>query len=427
MKSNLLLLLLGSCFTLKVLFISDIHLEPFYSSTKDPDQDYCISYEEPSLFDDDLGEYRCDTNFNLVKRLFNLIAQAQEKPDLILIVGDSLGHTIPHMRSPLNFFERKNKQRLVQTLIRQLLQNNFPNLPVLNVLGNNDFITHYKIPSYLGAKEELNSLFTNESLSRTFYRWNDHFNPDFIATYYKGLFYSYTDKGIKFIVINTFYWNNRNTNLDEYFWKVNEDQYKFIDQELNSASRAIIVSHIPISKQVYKGKFTSNVTEVYVERVLAILEKHDDKIEAFISSHIHTFNYKVISIKDKKIPYLLIPSIAPIDFTNPAYALLEINENGIEDLLVKSFDLNQGLKMRKQMSLKTLLGNSITGSHIEDYVKRTTFGSIDIEVAMSRDADQVSDIFNQYILNNQGWDLYKCTMLFLRETEIQQCSDKVTK
>ena len=329
---NLLIVFLPLVIPFKILFISDIHFDPYYSTIVSP-MNYCIDYENPSTDPTDFYKFGCDSNINLLHDTFNFVNQLTDV-DLVIINGDSAGHSVNTEFASISEKRRLEKLKFVHESVTNLVETYLPGLPILNVIGNNDLMTHYVLPEksvYIEQVKLFNSL-TNTAKTRENY--TDLFNSDFAETSQLG-FYSYSSGEFKVIIINSHLMCKENTN-ESYTSEVTTAQLTFLKRELEETKKAIIVSHIPFVSIDLFFADPAFVKDAIAAEVREIVVENEEKIVCLVSSHIHFSLMTAIRTKTRMIPHIHLPPVSPIFYNEPAVSTLVVERGEFRDFSVKS-------------------------------------------------------------------------------------------
>jgi hypothetical protein len=327
---------------LKILFLTDIHLDIYYdsdagvqelqckkakgitiynkdSAQKDPEFEFEI--EKIKLKSNDYGKFKCDTNINLLKLILDKakIEESKEPYDYIILLGDDISHN-------LNFDKKNMIKNYNATLkyINEELKSRFPTTTVLFTMGNNDFAERYVFPD----KEKYNSqmLVIEKYLLNNINNLNYPSDTNLVtktiknsinsninskdSDYYNS-WYSYSlNNNITALFINSILLNNRVDPATYSIEKINqlekliEKQFIFMEKELKQAvkdnKQVIINYHIPINNfyAVFsKDKMVNNVIEKHNVKFDDLIKQYRNNILCIFSGHLH---YTSMSVRKSK-------------------------------------------------------------------------------------------------------------------------------
>lgn len=120
--------------------ISDLHLDPNYTVSKDPLQVCPSAGSQPVLNAGPWGDYLCDSPWVLVNSSIYAMKEIEPKPDFILWTGDDTPH-VPN--------ERLGEAAVLAIVKRltSLIREVFPDTKVYAALGNHDFHPKNQFPA----------------------------------------------------------------------------------------------------------------------------------------------------------------------------------------------------------------------------------------------------------------------------------------
>ena len=199
--------------TWKIAVLTDVHLNPLYQPNITRTT-YC-QIDKGNEYTNDIalfGRIGCDPPELLLDRFLQRLNES-EKPDILFMPGDFLGHAIP-LPSNNNDTELFAKHyRLMNdthAVLAQKLREKLPETFIVPSLGNNDWIYHYQSP-YEDMKAEF--------FETLFAQWftNQPKNSHLVQldqmkqTFLKGGYYR-MEFGQKLAVLslNTLMWNQKN-------------------------------------------------------------------------------------------------------------------------------------------------------------------------------------------------------------------------
>jgi len=338
------------------LALSDIHFNPLYdpslidSLMKKPSTEWKAVFET-SKITDDFGYYGwsgkfLDTGYPLFKSAMSEIKKANPSPDFITINGDFLAHefegnfqTIAKttVLKDLQDFTVKTMEFIVSSIEEQ-----FPGVPILPTLGNNDaFCGDYEVRtpgSFLTRTAPIFEAGLNGIVD----------SKAFNDTYQKGGYFvakNPKNPKHKIISLNTVMLSKKYMDEQDYCGTPPDSaansasaaaQFTWLENELKDAEhngeKVWIMYHIPPGFDVYntikdnKGVDCKDTNPVpfyhsrYNDTLISITNRYQPAIAAQLGGHTHMDNFMVIDGDTKPTSFVHIqPSITPINFNNPGF------------------------------------------------------------------------------------------------------------
>ncbi|XP_021016554.1 acid sphingomyelinase-like phosphodiesterase 3b [Mus caroli] len=260
--------------------ISDLHLDPNYTVSKDPLQVCPSAGSQPVLNAGPWGDYLCDSPWALINSSLYAMKEIEPKPDFILWTGDDTPH-VPNESlgeaAVLAIVER------VTNLIKEV----FPATKVFAALGNHDFHPKNQFPAQ-----------SNHIYNQVAELWRPWLSNESYALFKRGAFYSEKLPGPsragRVVVLNTnlYYSNNEQTAgmADP------GQQFQWLGDVLSNASRdgemVYVIGHVPpgfFEKTQNKAWFRESFNEEY----LKVIQKHHRVIAGQLFGHHHTDSFRM--------------------------------------------------------------------------------------------------------------------------------------
>ena len=369
--------------SLRILYLSDIHLDIFYDSNAKVENFLCknliynrsekiIFDPNPLLNNNDLGKFLCDTNFNLLNAILDKAKEEEKKGglyDKIVILGDSFTH---NLNKDIEYIIENYNKSIKH--IKEEIKKRFPKTEILFTIGNNDFIERYDLPINLNdfkmqiERLEENLIYLPNSKEKLFkeikiqideeeVRENilDHdvsvssssdninskieykpFTNNRVSTKIdieiNRTWYSYklTD-GIMMIFLDSVIWSEY-TNLGnlQIPRRLAEQQFIFLENELTKAKKdnykVVLNYHIPVHCNYYDNKINNNWKEKYASIFDDLIYKYKENIMIIFSSHLHMGAFAIRNKKNTNYaPVFHIPGISPSNNSNPGFSIIRIN------------------------------------------------------------------------------------------------------
>lgn len=322
----------------RFLIMSDVHFNPFANPAIVPQLAATDYTQWPALLDSPAmgyGAYGQDTYYELFKSGLQAMKRQNATPDFIVINGDFLCHNFESNFAQYSGIQNSDSLdafvNKTVSFIFMMLEDYFPGVPVLPVLGNNDNdCNDYQVqPSgkFLAA-------FAKQSLPML----HGMQQTDFMATFSKGGYYMAAmpwDSSQVFIGLNTIFFSPKYKNqcnptdttdapMEEFVW---------LKQTLAGCAakgkKVWLSYHIPPGMDIYSsishglpcdqgatGMWLTN----YNDSFIALVNRYSHIIMANFGGHTHMDEFRLISDGDKLTSFVHItPAISPVFSNNPGF------------------------------------------------------------------------------------------------------------
>ncbi|KAM5248630.1 acid sphingomyelinase-like phosphodiesterase 3b [Ctenodactylus gundi] len=390
----------ASAETGKFWHISDLHLDPNYTVSKDPLQVCPSAGSQPVHNAGPWGDYLCDAPWALINASIYAMKEIEPQPDFILWTGDDTPH-VP---------DEKLGEAMVLKIVAGLsglIREVFPDTKVYAAMGNHDFHPKNQFPA------ESNNIYTQVAEL-----WRPWLANESIALFKEGAFYSEKLAGIiragRVVVLNTnlYYSNNQLTAgmADPC------QQFQWLDEVLTNATRAgetvYIIGHVPpgiFEKKQSKAWFREDFNKEY----LKVVRKHHGIIAGQFFGHHHTDSFRMF-YDDAGAPIsvmFLTPGVSPWKTTlpgvvngsnNPGIRLFEYNRAtlGLQDMVTYFMNLSRA---NEQNTPLWELEYRLTEAY------RVPDASVhSMHTALSRIASDWSTLQRYYVYNSVSYDSSTC-------------------
>uniref|UniRef100_A0A8C5NZH4 Acid sphingomyelinase-like phosphodiesterase 3b n=1 Tax=Jaculus jaculus TaxID=51337 RepID=A0A8C5NZH4_JACJA len=384
----------------KFWHISDLHLDPNYTVSKDPLQVCPSAGSQPVPNAGRWGDYLCDSPWALINSSIHAMKEIEPKPDFILWTGDDTPH-VPNERlgeaAVLEIVER------LTNLIREV----FPDTKVYAALGNHDFHPKNQFPAG-----------SNHIYKQVAGLWRPWLSDESFALFKEGAFYSEklpgSSRAGRVVVLNTnlYYSSNEQTAgmADP------GQQFQWLEDVLSNASRAgemvYVIGHVPpgfFEKARNKAWFREGFNQEY----LKVVQKHHGVIAGQFFGHHHTDSFRMF-YDDAGAPIsvmFLTPGVTPWKTTLPEVV------NGANNPGIRVFEYDQATLSLQDMVtyfLNLSQANAQDSPHwrleyrlTEAYQVRDA-GAGSMHTALSRIASDRDTLQRYYIYNSAGYDDRAC-------------------
>ena len=292
------------------LWISDIHLEPYYGTPEAMSLNKlgefdCSSENKSSTHP--FGDYGCDAPQDLVELVLER-SSSLENVDFVIITGDFVRHGTDALPNPMN-----TTQHILST-VSDLIKKYHPTIPVIASLGNNDVTPDYYLD--VDHPEEMLTMVTN-GLSTLL-------GDDNADAFRLGGYYAQNVTSLMTILsMNTVLYSINRQPQPQTVQPDPLGQFQWMEEQLYIAKQAqrhvYILGHIPPSIGSYRH--TQLWQEHYLETYYQIVANYADIIKGHLFGHIHTDEFRFHG----GIPLLMASSITPIYGSNPSVRLVSYN------------------------------------------------------------------------------------------------------
>ena len=327
------------------LWLSDIHLDPFYGraeAVQHKNSDYCTL--DSALQSHPYGQAGCDSPLVLVQAALTEAAAQTVRPDFVVISGDFCRHGNDRLADPLMDTED------ILSNLSATIQSTFAALSIVPNLGNNDVTPDY----YLDLEETANNtllamvtaglaplLASNEERS----------------TFSKGGYLARNvTETITVLSLNTLMYST-NHQPDQSYLQDPLGQFKWLETQLellasssSTTKRVVyIIGHIPPALGSFRH--TQLWHEHYLDRYFSILASYPESIIAGqLFGHLHSDEFRLVeptmstnTNASRSFPLFLGSSITPIFGANPSWRVVEYESDTghILDYTSYYMDLNE--------------------------------------------------------------------------------------
>uniref|UniRef100_A0A2K6GMC9 Acid sphingomyelinase-like phosphodiesterase n=1 Tax=Propithecus coquereli TaxID=379532 RepID=A0A2K6GMC9_PROCO len=384
----------------KFWHISDLHLDPDYSVSKDPLQVCPSAGSQPVPSAGLWGDYLCDAPWILINSSIYAMKEIEPQPDFILWTGDDTPH-VPN--------ERLGEAAVLEIVGRltKLIREVFPDTKVYAALGNHDFHPKNQLPAG-----------RNNIYNQVAELWKPWLSNESFALFKEGAFYSEKlpgpSKAGRIVVLNTnlYYINNEQTAgmADP------GRQFAWLADVLTNASRAgervYITGHIPpgfFEKKRNKAWFREGFNEQYLE----VVQKHHRVIAGQFFGHHHTDSFRMF-YDDAGAPInvmFLTPGVTPWKTTLPGVV------NGANNPSIRVFEYDRATLSLQDMVtyfLNLSLANAQGTPRWElEYRLTKAYGVPDagaqsLHTALDRIASDQGALQRYYVYNSVSYDDRAC-------------------
>ncbi|XP_067938951.1 acid sphingomyelinase-like phosphodiesterase 3b isoform X2 [Watersipora subatra] len=335
----------------KFWHISDFHYDPLLKVEKRS----CVLDVKSIL---PWGSEYCDSNLQLVKSALDAMKRIESQPDFILWTGDTA----------LHYWKEGSvgtKEEIVDivTVLSEMMNEAFPDVPVISSLGNHDYVPDNQLPA------AVNEIYTNISNVWNRLGWFDGEISKRESFRQYGYYTVRLSSGLVATALNTnfYYLGNK---VYESLPDDPGQQFAMLEDLLQFArtnsTKVLISAHVPFGVGA-KGDYI-HMYKKYNEQFVSLVREYHDVIIGLFFGHEHNAAVKVLFDEDDKevvsVAYLC-PSITPwryiapdgveSPYHNPSVLLYEYDGNQIMDYTQYYFDLREANAGKKNVTWSYLL------------------------------------------------------------------------
>ncbi|XP_017271108.1 acid sphingomyelinase-like phosphodiesterase 3b [Kryptolebias marmoratus] len=393
-------LLFGEAFSLSGSFwhITDLHWDPSYRLTDNPELVCASSGKRPALRAGKFGDYVCDSPWQLINSSVYAMKHILPDPDFIIWTGDDTPH-VPN--------EDLGEEAVVSIIsnLTNIITEVFPSTKVYSALGNHDYHPKSQLPPA-----------PNSIYNRIAEMWHDWLDPKSKETFKKGGYYTerlLNQIGFRILVLNTnlYYDQNKLTpDMDD-----PAGQFSWMDQTLteaaNNKEKVYIIGHVPpgfFEKKRSKPWFTSKFNRKYLD----LIKKHHSVIVGQFFGHHHTDSFRMF-YNTEGLPIsamFLSPGVTPWETTLPGVV------DGANNPGIRVFEYDTGTLLVRDVVtyyLNLSHANAVTERWEKEYRLTESFRVPDASPAsmhqvLERIASDRCYLQKYYDFNSVSYDLTAC-------------------
>lgn len=303
-------------YTSQFIYVNDMHIDILYDPTSDKTNDSSGNCRRPynaSVKPYKFGQYGCDSPNTTVTSAFKAMGKFVENPKFILFGGDGIAHGT-HTREEI----QSNFRFILDGLNEQ-----FPKVPVLITVGNNDFVPNYGNPE--------NETLDFRNIGDLFHEYG-YMTDVQLDTFLTGGYYYWDDPSEKMRLLLL------NTVLYSQLREVGEDprgQFAWI-RSVCSDARAKGYK-IGVAMHIFPGVShwgsTQGWHDVYVQKFEKICKEFDVRFTLVAHCH-YDMILPVYGNEGTSMGYSLSsPSISTAHKNNPAFRVMKYRDGEIADIL----------------------------------------------------------------------------------------------
>lgn len=252
------------------------------------------------------GRYGCDPPYSMVESVLDEMSARFPNPDWVLICGDLAAHVLPSANLTAS---------AINTTTQKVI-NAFPGIPIVVTPGNNDFYPRYSVNTSISIWLEVlatiwEPLFPDENAK---------------ASFLKGGYYSRKlFPNLEVISLNTILFS---PNYQPYppldslpYEHLQWLESKLLENSQNNI-KVYIVGHIPPGSIEYNNDLQWHTQ--YIQAYTDLVTKYYAIISGQFFGHTHHDDFRVQPIGNSEnfLSYFIVPSVSPIQNTNPTFRMV---------------------------------------------------------------------------------------------------------
>jgi hypothetical protein len=289
---------------LTVLFLNDIHYDPNYVATGNPENSCRKAVSKPNA-SYAFGQYGCDAPQLVIGSLLSYARSVAPSPDFVVIAGDFPAHDLDLKRPAL--------LSLFQAVFA-MVGAYFPGVPIYPTLGNNDFIPEW------GAVSSDPDDFANFAKAQLYLSDSE------LTTLKKGGYFYHDFGAVRILFLNTIMYSVKRKQTSD---KDPFGQFAWIESvaaDARSKGMTIgTVMHVPPGMRKVGTKV--GWYPDYATQYHALTLRHN--ISFAWSAHAHLDQFLVTADSDDRRYLLGHSSVSPVDGNNPGFRVYKIGPSGI--------------------------------------------------------------------------------------------------
>jgi hypothetical protein len=250
--------------------------------------------------------------------------------------------------------------------VTEQIYENFGDIPVFPVIGNNDVMYHYEPPVEKYHAKYYDTLFGYwfENITA-----NNAFMDDIMDTFkYGGYYYTNITEDTYVIGLNSVYFSHKCPILSDYATAQLEWYNETLQAIAKEDKQAFVIYHI-FPGMNYHAKSEYMWHDNYTESYLNITYQYQDNILMQLGSHIHKGNVKASKMHNEtylEVPLILTPAVTPIYNNNPTFSYFELDGKHLVDFHWVSWQFQNYVLMKGLEFYKTSLKGSF-GVDLNDF------------------------------------------------------------
>ena len=215
-------------------------------------------------------------------------------------------------------------------VVMDSIQNAFPGIIILPVIGNNDVQYHNQAPNSTDAPSYYADMWeiyvTNVAANSL------NFGAEQLATFSNGGYYAFPfpGTGITVLSLNGMYPFSYNQNQPQ----MATTMIQWVDTYIqnNPDQKYIIQYHVFPGTNYFQG-FEQLWAQPYLDQLLQVLANYNEKIILSIGAHIHHIEAMApqsVTVPGVNVVQVIVPAVSPVYGNNPGIGLLQIDPESFE-------------------------------------------------------------------------------------------------
>lgn len=427
-----LILLTKLCFAENILFLTDIHFDPYTQCSSKPCAQLTqliesdLAYWPQILAKDTQVKYKVETSNKLLSQGLDKLSPIIQQNNVhnIFITGDIIAHGFNDKYFAFAPKQYNNQESYTQFSIKvskyifRHIQSVSNNSPIFYILGNNDGDHE----DYIEPSHEY-LLQTAQMLSNYIPKPE---RTKFIQDFSRGGFFNLKlNNKVQVIGLNSNLLSAKHPS-----YELAQTQLKWLSSALKEAKNAhkhvIMLQHIPYGLDTYTSTRQQNsimlMDDKLQQQYLALLKQYKNTITTIYAGHFHMDYFELLENTD--IPVVSSVAFNSLFANNPGFKLLDVDKNGdLYDYQAFISNIESG---NIDWQLEYKLSQAYTGNGIREIIKTLPKESSSQNTLNYRQFYNGSNmLYPQAISSN--WKYYACALNNTTLPSINKCLINLTK
>ncbi len=323
----------------RVSVISDMHVDMKYDPQVSADL-YCTRGEKRDQVPAPYGRHGCDSPYVLFASAVMKMKEAEPSPDLILVPGDFVTHSLIYKRADKEFNETRY-QEIMDTVenVAQSIAREFPGSPIVFTQGNGDYLYNYQVPDQTRKARHYSALYyywianipsnKKAATAENFFSMREH-----------GGYVQEIRKDLVVISFNSNYYTVHNRVENDP--GIPKSLFRWLESQLLLAQskhqKVILLYHIPHGTYTAPVSRPSFWVEEYKAEMYRLLQRYNDTVSMSFTGHLHHFNIQSADQARLQAEFnynslVVMRAVSPIRVNNPGFSVFTYTSHGDERLM----------------------------------------------------------------------------------------------
>jgi sphingomyelin phosphodiesterase acid-like 3 len=310
----------GSSSSSSFLWLSDIHLDPYYGQ---PNATEPQCADESNNYTKTFGQMGCDSPPALLQSALNEAIPLDREVSFVIITGDLSRHRTDQLEDPL-----PNTQDILSK-VSDHLKSSFPDVTIIPSIGNNDVTPDYYLDATTTASNN-NPLLEMMSNGLAPLLETDKERDTFLRGGYfaRNVTDTLTVISLNTVIYSTAHepdYDDNDDDNDEYHDPFT--QFEWLEEQFaiaqNTSRSVYLIGHIPPTVGSYRHSQLWQTR--FVDRYYSLVSiDYPGLVKGHLYGHLHSDEFRIPvwnNTDDDKVVLWLAPSITPVYGSNPSIRL----------------------------------------------------------------------------------------------------------